>query len=158
MADRERIATGWREWAAMPELGIERIKIKLDTGARTSALHAFDIEEFEQDGRRMVRFSVNPGQGSDQTQQCVAEVIDKRQVTDSGGHREERLVIRSEFRLGAESWPIEITLTSRANMRFRMLLGRTAMRGRLLVQPDASFLVSLNDTIDIEEENLEEDS
>lgn len=133
---------GWREWVSLPELGLSHIKAKVDTGARTSALHAFSLSTFQDNGVLMVRFSIHPLQKrNDIQQQCVAEVIDRRLVSDSGGHKEERLIIRTPVRLGEDEWPIEISLTKRDNMRFRMLLGRTAVRGRYLVDAKASYLV-----------------
>lgn len=157
MAYDDRILIGWREWVALPELGLTHIKAKVDTGARTSALHAFDVQPFEEDGVRRVRFGMHPlQQRSDIEQYCVADVVDERNVTDSGGHTEARLVIRTPIQIAGQSWPIELTLTSRDNMRFRMLLGRTAMHGRVLVNPDASFLTSPADGPDGDEETLEE--
>ncbi len=132
---------GWREWVSLPELGIERIKVKVDTGARTSAIHAFEVEEFFDAGVKMVRFSLHPLQKrNDIVQTCVAPVVDERMVSDSGGHREKRYVIRSQILLGEHQWPIEITLTNRDTMLFRMLLGRTALAGKFLIQPESSYL------------------
>jgi hypothetical protein len=132
---------GWREWVGLPELGIDRIKAKVDTGARTSALHAFAVHAFVEDGRQRVRFSMHPIQKDESTVvQCVADVLDQRVVSDSGGHKESRWVIRTRVDLGTESWPIEVTLTARDDMLFRMLLGRTAIRGRYLVDPARSYL------------------
>jgi hypothetical protein len=132
---------GWREWVSLPKLGIEQIKVKVDTGARTSAIHAFEVEEFVDAGVKMVRFSLHPLQKrNDIVQTCVAPVVDERMVSDSGGHREKRYVIQSPIRLGDHEWPIEITLTNRDTMMFRMLLGRSALAGRFLVQPESSYI------------------
>ena len=132
---------GWREWGALPELGIEAIKMKVDTGARTSCLHAFRLEPFDNNGEAWLRIWVHPEQESDREHVCEAKIFDQREVTDSGGHTELRYVIRSQLVLGNFTGPVELTLTNRDSMKFRMLLGRQAMRGIFLVDPDASYLL-----------------
>lgn len=142
MCKDERIDVGWREWIALPELALPAIKAKVDTGARTSALHAWHVEAYESGGAPWVAFRLHPLQRNT-TLSCVchAPVHDRRMVSDSGGHRERRYVIESTMALGEQRWPIEITLTDRDTMLFRMLLGRQAMHG-LRVVPDASFLAA----------------
>jgi hypothetical protein len=141
-SDGTPLTVGWREWLAFPELGIEEIKAKVDTGARTSALHAFFVEPYQESGTAMVHFGVHPLQRRDDVvRECRAAVVDRRWVTDSGGHREQRYVILTTLVLGSHSWPVELTLTNRDDMRFRVLLGRTAMRGRLIINPASSYLV-----------------
>ena len=135
-------AIGWREWLSLPELGIPYLKAKVDTGARTSALHACYLEPFRERGAAMVRFGIHPLQRrTDILIDCIAAVIDRREVTDSGGHRERRYVIETPAVLGDVTWPLELTLTNRDSMRFRMLLGRTAMEDRFMVIPSASYLL-----------------
>lgn len=131
---------GWREWIALPDLGIPALKAKIDTGARTSALHAFSVEPFMENGTQKVRFAIHPLQKrTDIELICVADVIDQRYVSDSGGHREMRYVIRSKIIIGTTEIEAEITLTDRDSMQFRMLLGRTALAGTFLVAPSLSY-------------------
>lgn len=137
------ILIGWREWVSLPELGIYRIKVKIDTGARTSALHAFCVEIIEEvSQKKKVCFIIRPYSRHSLPKKikCIAELVDIREITDSGGHKEQRCVIKTPVVIGKRSWPIEITLTSRDNMRFKMLLGRTALKGRFIVDPSRSYL------------------
>ncbi len=139
--EQKKIIIGWREWLAFPELGIRAVKAKIDTGARTSALHTHTLEPFESDGILKVKFGVHPLQRrKDIEVQCVAAVVDRRRVTSSDGQTEKRYVIRTAAALGDVRWPIELTLTNRKSMRFRMLLGRAAISGLLLVDPAKSYL------------------
>lgn len=134
---------GWREKLALPDLGISQIKAKIDTGARSSALHAFDVQRFEQEGKPMVRFKVHPQQRSTkETIIAQAEIFDEREVRNSGGHAQLRPVIKTTVELGGQCWQIELTLTNRDAMGFRMLLGREAVRKRFLVDAGGSFLQS----------------
>ncbi|MES1926274.1 RimK/LysX family protein [Salinisphaera sp. T31B1] len=141
MADApDKTLIGWREWVGLPDLGIEYIKAKIDTGARTSALHTFSLEVAHEAGERTARFGVHPFQKDvDTIVWCQAPVVDERRVRDSGGHQEWRFVIATDVRMGPRRWPIELTLTARDTMLFRMLVGRTAMRS-LRVDPLASFI------------------
>jgi len=132
---------GWREWMSLPELGIDRIKVKVDTGARTSCLHAFRVEPFRERGALWVAADVHPVQNhQEKVISFVVPVLDERMVSDSGGHREQRYVIETLARLGDHEWRIEMTLTNRDSMKFRMLLGRTAMHGRFFINPALSYL------------------
>ncbi|MEQ8463909.1 ATP-dependent zinc protease family protein [Coleofasciculus sp. E1-EBD-02] len=134
---------GWRERVALPDLGIAQIKAKIDTGARSSALHAFDVEPFSRDDKTMVRFKVHPYQrDTHRTVSAEAELIDQRQVRNSGGHAQLRPVIQTMVELNGERWLIELTLTNRDVMGFRMLLGRQAVRKRFLVDAGRSFVQS----------------
>ena len=125
---------GWREWVGFPELGISQIKAKIDTGARTSCLHAFYVEPFERDGAQWVHFDIHPIQGdTNEVIRCEAPVLDQRRIRDSGGHEELRYVIETTISIGGDRFKAEVTLTDRDSMKFRVLLGRTAIRGNYLV-------------------------
>jgi hypothetical protein len=127
---------------ALPALGIARIKAKIDTGARTSALHAYSIERFSARGCPHVRLRVHPRRRARHySVECEAEIADERLVTNSGGHRERRIIIVTLLAIGGEQWPIEMSVSDRDPMRFPMLLGRTAMQRRLVVDPSASYLL-----------------
>ena len=138
---RDKQTLGWREWVALPDLAIDPIKAKVDTGARTSALHAFAVEPFEKDGESWVRFAMHPLQrNSDYVVNCEAKVLDRRSVRDSGGHEEMRYVIESTIVIGDTPIKAELTLTDRETMKFRMLLGRTTLKPDYLVDPGRSYL------------------
>jgi len=134
---------GWREWVSLPDLAIAKIKAKIDTGARTSALHAFSLNPFSENGQDKITFEIHPLQhNKNEIITCTADVIDRREVTDSGGHTEERFVIITPICIAGQAWPIEITLTERENMLFRMLLGRSALRKHFVVNPARSFVTT----------------
>ncbi|WP_460275459.1 30S ribosomal protein S6--L-glutamate ligase [Celeribacter sp. ULVN23_4] len=140
MTDKAAFALGWEEWASLPALGLPALKIKVDTGAKTSALHAFDIEPFGRADEPKVRFNIHPVPGrEDIAIACSADVVDRREVTSSNGETELRYVISTEIAMGDRRWPIEITLTNRTNMAYRMLLGRQAILDDMIVQPTESF-------------------
>lgn len=139
--ERARLVIGWREWVGLPELGIPILKAKVDTGARTSSLHAFEVETFEKHGGLFVRFRIHPRRGrKDVVVRCEAPVVDHRVVSDSSGRRERRYVIVSTLAIGALSFPIEITLYNRETMSHRMLIGRSAMKS-LVIDPSHAFML-----------------
>lgn len=131
---------GWREWVGLPDLGIERIKAKVDSGARSSSLHASEVEEFEDQGLMFARFKIHPFHRSpDRFVNAEAQVIDFRQVRSSSGATTNRPVIQTNVVLLGESWSVELTLADRTEMGFRMLLGREAFRGKFLVDGGKSY-------------------
>jgi hypothetical protein len=142
MQPGEVFVAGWRERIALPDLGIPRLRAKLDTGAKTSALCARRIEMFERDGEPWVRFNVWPGvRGRAKKVSCEAPVVDIRTVRSSTGHEHTRPVIHTHVVMGEHRWPIEVTLAKRRKLKFRMLLGRQALAGRCLVDSGGSYLV-----------------
>lgn len=141
---RRRVDTiGWREWVALPDLGVGAIKAKVDTGARTSSLHAFGLRHYEMAGEPWVRFEVHPEQRSRRGTTVVeARIVGRRKVRSSSGHVQERPVIKTRVTLNERTWPIEVTLTDRDEMGFRMLLGRAALRRKFVIDPGHSFLAA----------------
>ena len=132
---------GWREWIAFPEFGIDGVKAKIDTGARTSSIHALHVKEFTRSGKAWVRFQVHPLQRDTKTTVDVeAELLEYRRVKSSTGHASMRPVVVTPVQIFDIQWDIEITLTSRDEMGFRMLLGREAVRGRFVIDPSKSYL------------------
>jgi hypothetical protein len=138
---RDRTTVGWREWVALPEWGVPAIKAKIDTGARTSALHAFGIEDFERDGDAWARFAIHPWQDSAADEVVVeAPLVDHRRVRSSSGAVRMRPVVSATVELAGRLIPVEVTLTRRDEMGFRMLIGRQALRGAYVVDPARSYL------------------
>ena len=145
MVELERKVLGWREWVILPDLAIEHIKAKVDTGAKTSALHAFYVQLYELNGEPWVRFGIHPLQSSiSNSVECNARVKEMRQVTDSGGHAELRPVIETTLMVDGHQRIMELTLTDRETMRFRMLLGRSALKRRYVVDSSKSFILGGN--------------
>jgi hypothetical protein len=139
----DKSIVGWREWLDLPDLGIKGIKAKIDTGARSSALHAFHLHTFQDGDRNLIRFQVHPYQkDSHHTVTTTAEILEWRQIKNSGGQSQLRPVIKTSVLLGGRQWAIELTLTNRDVMGFRMLLGREALKKGFLVHPNRSFLLS----------------
>ena len=138
---------GWREWVALPDLGISHIKVKVDTGARSSSLHAFDVRVVRRRGVDRVRFRIHPRQRDNRTVvEAEADIIDRRTVRSSSGHKSVRYVIETPVEIAGEIWPIELTLTNRDEMGFRMLLGRQAVRRRFVIDPGLSYLTGKKPT------------
>ncbi|MCA8837723.1 MAG: RimK/LysX family protein [Gammaproteobacteria bacterium] len=136
----ETAIVGWQEWCALPELDLPAMKVKIDTGAKTSSLHAVNIEPFQQANEWYARFDVHPIQTNDEIcKNCVARLVDQRRVKSSSGHEEHRYVIFTPITLAGDTWGIHITLTNRNAMEIRMLLGREAMKDRIMVNPSAIF-------------------
>jgi ribosomal protein S6--L-glutamate ligase len=138
----QKLILGSEEWCSFPDLNIPIIKARVDSGAKTSALHAVNIAPFVRDNENWVKFDINPIQNNTKAvKHCEAKLIDKRVVKSSSGYREQRFVIQTELKIGEATWKIEMTLTNRDSMGFRMLLGREAMSGRVLVDPEQKYLL-----------------
>lgn len=137
-----KMVIGWREWVQLPNLGSFLVKAKVDTGARSSSIHAVNLKYFEsKKGKSMVRFQIHPMQRSAKTTiDAEAEIFEFRKVRSSNGHVTRRPVIVTDLQFGGQTWPIEITLANRDEMGFRMLLGRETMRHHCLIDPGASFV------------------
>ncbi len=132
---------GKKEWCALPDLGLPALKARIDSGARTSALHAFNLVTEKDSDEEWVRFDIHPIQKNRKiTRQCTARIIDRRSIKSSSGHAEKRIVIATPLTLGAQTWEIEVTLTNRDQMGYRMLIGRQAMQGRVLIDPAAAYM------------------
>lgn len=132
---------GWREWASLPDLDISWIKVKTDSGAATSALHADDIRFFSRKGKKYVRFKVQPLQKKKHPLvECKAELIEKRTIKSSNGQASLRPIIQTTIKLGEDTWTAQISLVNRDVMGFRMLLGRQALKNRFLIDTDHSYL------------------
>jgi hypothetical protein len=137
----EKQLVGWREWVALPALGVDAIKAKVDTGAKTSAIHAYRVHRFRRDFADVLAFTLHPDQeNDDDIVSCEAPLLDVREVTSSTGHCQTRFVIETDLELGSQTYPIQLTLTNRDQMGFRMLLGRQALKKRFLVDPGKSFM------------------
>ena len=140
---RTRTVLGWREWVGLPDLGVERIKAKIDTGARSSSLHATDLEYVTRDGRDWVSFAIRPAQRSAKGRiRAEAPLVDRRPVVSSSGTRELRPFVETSIVIGERVFPIELNLTDRRDMGFRMLIGRVDVRRRFLIDPGRSYLSS----------------
>lgn len=137
------LQVGWREWVALPSLGLPAIKAKIDTGARTSALHAFDIvESTDENGTTYVEFTTQPIQRDESVQvRCRAPLVEKRSVTDSGGHVAERYIVSVSLRIADREQDVELSLTDRRGMLFRMLVGRTSLVPNVSIDPSQSFVL-----------------
>jgi len=134
---------GWCEIATFPSLGVEKIAVKLDTGAKTSALHVVNVETFSRDGKEWVRFGVHPLQDNDDVViHCESPVHKVRTIKSSNGQQETRYTILTSIRMAGMAWPIEVSLTNRDAMGFRVLLGRRAMRNRLIIDPHRTYILT----------------
>jgi ribosomal protein S6--L-glutamate ligase len=136
---KDMFLIGRIEWCAFPELNVPAIKAKIDTGAKTSAIHAFNIKPFFEGGETYVQYDIHPLQNNNKIiLNCQSLVIDKRSVMSSNGHKENRYVIKTLLHLGPHEWPVELTLSNRDPLRFRLLLGLEAIRNRVIIDPALS--------------------
>jgi ribosomal protein S6--L-glutamate ligase len=150
MLMQKKLLLGKEEWCELPELGLPAIKARVDSGAKTSSLHAFNIKPFEKDGEHFVTFDIHPVQKDRKiVKSCTAPVVDKRNVKSSSGDKEHRYVIKTIVKMGGQKWDIEITLTNRDSMGYRMLLGREAMSAKVLIEPESSFKLGKIATKDV---------
>lgn len=140
-ANRELTIVGWRERVSLPDLGIHKINAKIDSGAKTSSLYAKDLNFYQKDGKQYVRFSIQPSKASESGHKTAsAEVLEYRRIKSSNGQVERRPVIVTKIKFQKQEWLAEVTLTSRENMKYPMLLGRQAMNNRFLINPGRSYL------------------
>jgi ribosomal protein S6--L-glutamate ligase len=141
--NKKKNMIGWEEWCSFPDLNLPLIKAKIDTGAKTTALHADDLEVFYKDGVKHIRFTVHPIQKNhDIVRVCEAPIVDHRRVTSSNGEKEKRFVIKTRFLIGDISFDANVTLTTRYGMTFRMLLGKEALKqGKFIIDPAKSFVL-----------------
>ncbi len=138
MQDKE-LVFGWEEWVELPGLGLPAVRAKVDTGAKSSSIHAFMIEPYGRADKRRVRFGVHPvPERPDIVVYCSAELVDQREITSSNGEVELRYIVRTPLRIGGQEWPVEISLTNRESMQYRMLVGRSALRDNIIVDPNLS--------------------
>lgn len=139
---KDMLIIGAEEWCTFPSLGIPAVKARVDSGAKTSSLHAFNIEKFAKNSNAWVRFEIHPLQKDKKISIiCEAEIIDKRKVKSTSGISEKRFVVQVPLCIGSDTWDVEVTLTNRDSMGYRMLLGREAMMNRFLIDPSSSFLM-----------------
>ncbi|WP_421784019.1 ATP-dependent zinc protease [Kiloniella litopenaei] len=137
---RKIIEIGWREYVGLPEFHVDHVKAKIDSGARTSALHAEEITPFDQNGISFVSFLI-PFIGCEKGMRCSAKIVDRRPIKNTGGVAEERYIVKTKLTLGEMCWPVEVSLTSRQSMRFPVIIGRTAIREKgFLLNAGRSYL------------------
>lgn len=140
---KQRLIVGWREWAQLPELSIDHIKVKIDTGAKTSSLHAFQLSTVKHSGKDYVKFDIHPIQDIDTIiYTCISPIVDYRWITSSTGHRQQRFIIETQLKIGDYTSLVQLSLANRDEMGFRLLIGRAALKKEVLVDPAHSFLLS----------------